>query len=477
MDNFEFENKKKKKLRKEPFYIVGCLLCLVIGAGGGYFYRGSQEKTNQKTSQSLYDQIYKAIESDFLDTTESENSLKDRMLYGMVAALGDPYTSYLSTQEAQSLTDSINGSVQGIGITFSTISVGGVVLAVYKGTPAEQAGLLSGDIITHVQGTSVAGYSSEKIKNAVSGESGTSVALKVLRNGKSIDLTAKRASVETSLSYEIRTSGQEKIGYLQMTTFGEGTAAYVEEALKAFQKENIQTLVIDLRDNGGGYLKAAQDILDLFIEKDKVLVSTQTVSGKIESFKSTDIQKYHFENGYVLCNGDTASASEVMIGALKEYLNYKLVGTKTYGKGIAQTQLTLSDSSVLKYTNAKWLTPNGNNINGEGFKPDYEVKSQSIDDFHIGGEFKGPYQYDQVDDNIQYMQEMLKELGYKVDRVDGYYSKATEEALKAFEKRYGLAVNGIYDKNDATIVLSALLYHIYQELEDAQYLKVTELIK
>ena len=474
MDNFEFENKKKKKLRKEPFYIVGCLLCLVIGAGGGYFYRGSQEKTNQKTSQSLYDQIYKAIESDFLDTTESENSLKDRMLYGMVAALGDPYTSYLSTQEAQSLTDSINGSVQGIGITFSTISVGGVVLAVYKGTPAEQAGLLSGDIITHVQGTSVAGYSSEKIKNAVSGESGTSVALKVLRNGKSIDLTAKRASVETSLSYEIRTSGQEKIGYLQMTTFGEGTAAYVEEALKAFQKENIQTLVIDLRDNGGGYLKAAQDILDLFIEKDKVLVSTQTVSGKIESFKSTDIQKYHFENGYVLCNGDTASASEVMIGALKEYLNYKLVGTKTYGKGIAQ--LTLSDSSVLKYTNAKWLTPNGNNINGEGFKPDYEVKSQSIDDFHIG-EFKGPYQYDQVDDNIQYMQEMLKELGYKVDRVDGYYSKATEEALKAFEKRYGLAVNGIYDKNDATIVLSALLYHIYQELEDAQYLKVTELIK
>ena len=294
MDNFEFENKKKKKLRKEPFYIVGCLLCLVIGAGGGYFYRGSQEKTNQKTSQSLYDQIYKAIESDFLDTTESENSLKDRMLYGMVAALGDPYTSYLSTQEAQSLTDSINGSVQGIGITFSTISVGGVVLAVYKGTPAEQAGLLSGDIITHVQGTSVAGYSSEKIKNAVSGESGTSVALKVLRNGKSIDLTAKRASVETSLSYEIRTSGQEKIGYLQMTTFGEGTAAYVEEALKAFQKENIQTLVIDLRDNGGGYLKAAQDILDLFIEKDKVLVSTQTVSGKIESFKSTDIQKYHF---------------------------------------------------------------------------------------------------------------------------------------------------------------------------------------
>lgn len=476
MDNFEFETKKKKKLRREPLYIVLCILCLVIGGAGGYFYRGVQDKSGQKTSQSLYDQIYKTIESDFLDTTESEKSIQDRMLYGMVAALGDPYTSYMSVQESQTLTDSINGSVQGIGITFSTISAGGVVLAVYKGTPAEKAGLLRGDVITHVQGTSVAGYTSDKIKSAVSGESGSSVALKVLRNGKSIDLTAQRASVETSVSYEVRTSGQNKIGYLQVTTFGESTATYIEEALKSFQKENVQTLVIDLRDNGGGYLNAAQDILDLFIEKDKVLVSTQNVSGKEESFRSTDRPKYHFENGFVLCNGETASASEVMIGALKEYLGYKLVGSQTFGKGIVQTQLTLSDSSVLKYTNAKWLTPNGHNINGEGFEVDYKVKTTSLNDFHIG-EFKGPYHYDQVDDNIKYMQEMLKELGYKIDRTDGYFSKSTEDAFKTFEKKYGLDVNGIYDKNDATIVLSALLYHIYQELEDVDYQKVTELIK
>ena len=102
--------------------------------------------------------------------------------------------------------------------------------------------------------------------------------------------------------------------------------------------------------------------------------------------------------------------------------------------------------------------------------------SKTLNDFHVG-DFKGPYSYDQVDDNIKYMQEMLKELGYKVDRTDGYFSKSTEEALKAFEKKYGLNVNGIYDKNDATIVLSALLYHIYQEVEDADYLKVIELIK
>lgn len=476
MDNFEFENKKKKKLRKEPLYIVLCFLCLIVGSVGGYFFHGIKESSNQKGSQNLYDQIYKAIESDFLDTTGSEKSLHDRMLYGMVAALGDPYTSYLSVQESQTLTNSINGSVQGIGITFSTISAGGLVLAVYKGTPAEKAGLLSGDIITHVQGTSVAGCTSEKIKTAVSGESGSSVALKVLRNGKSIDLTAQRASVETSASYEIRKSGQNQIGYLQITTFGEATAIYVEEALKQFQKENIQTLVIDLRNNGGGYLNAAQNILDLFIEKDKVLLSTQTATGKEEVFRSTDREKYHFKNGFILCNGDTASASEVMIGTLREYLDYKLIGSQTYGKGIVQTQLTLSDSSVLKYTNSKWLTPNGNNINGEGFKVDYEVKSKTLNDFHVG-DFKGPYSYDQVDDNIKYMQEMLKELGYKVDRTDGYFSKSTEEALKAFEKKYGLNVNGIYDKNDATIVLSALLYHIYQEVEDADYLKVIELIK
>lgn len=476
MENFEFENKKRKKLKKEPIYIIICLLCLIVGAGGGYFYRGTQMNQQTHDINDLYNQVGEVIDNDFLDTTDSENSLQERVLYGMVAAIGDPHSAYLSTKQAQDLTTSINGSFQGIGVTFITVDAGAIILDVYKGTPANQAGLINGDMITHVQGTSIAGYTSDKIKNVIQGESKSEVLLRILRNGKEQDIKVIRGSVETSVSYEVRTSGQEKIGYLRITTFGDGTYKLVEEGLKSFKSQNVENIVLDLRGNGGGYLEAAQNILSLFIDKGEVLVRVENKNKNEEVYKSIDCDKYQFKNGYVLVNGDSASASEVMTGALKEHLGYKIIGEKTYGKGTVQTQRILSDNSVLKYTHAKWLTPKGVWVNGDGFKPDYEVKMKTISDFHIG-EFKGPYRYNQVDPNIQYMQEMLKELGYTVDRQDGYFSKATQKALEAFEKAYGLKVNGIFDENDATLILSALTYHIYHELEDKVYLKVEELIK
>lgn len=476
MDNFEFETKKRKKLRKEPLYIIICLLCLVIGAGGGYFYRGSQIDSHSYDKDSLYYQIVQTIENDFLDTTDSEKSLQERILYGMVAALGDPHTSYLSYQQAQDFASSINGSVQGIGVTFTALDVGAIVLSVYKGTPADQAGLMNGDIITHVQGTSIEGYSSDKIKAAIQGEKGSEVVLKILRNGQVQEIKAYRGHVETSVSYDIRTSGDMKIGYLLITTFGEGTHFLVEEALKSFKDQNVQNIVLDVRGNGGGYLESARDILSLFIDQDEVLLRVQQKDGNEKQYKSVDCDKYSFENGFILVDGSSASASEIIIGALKEHLGYKVIGTQTYGKGTVQTQKTLSDSSVLKYTHAKWLTPHGVWVNDEGFKPDYEVKSTTLYDFSIG-KIEESYRYDQVNIQVENLQKILKELGYKVDRTDGYFSKATENALKEFEKKYGLNVNGIYDQNDVTLLLSALAYHVYQEVDDKTYLKVEELIK
>ena len=175
-------------------------------------------------------------------------------------------------------------------------------------------------------------------------------------------------------------------------------------------------------------------------------------------------------------DNQTASASEVLSASLKDNLGYQLVGETTYGKGVAQTQVTLSNSSVLKYTDEKWLTPHGTWINGTGLEPDYTIEDTDIGDFHMG-EMKESYQYDQVDDNIQYMQEMLKELGYQVDRVDGYFSQQTTQALETFEKDYGLTVDGIYSKDDRLILLSALTYHLYQEKEDAYIQKITEFIQ
>ena len=476
MDNFNFENKKKKKLRKEPIYIAICILCLAVGGIGGYFYR-DKDVSNITTSQdSVYSQIAQVIENSFFDTTETDYTLKQRMIGGMIAGLGDIHTTYLSSQQSQELKTSIDGSFVGIGITFTTVHAGGLILDVYKGTPAQEAGLLEGDLITRVEGTSVAGYTSDKIKSAVQGEKGTEVALTVLRNGKSMEMKVKRNSVETSAYYEIRQSGNKKIGYLCLTTFGEDTDSIVESALKEFTSQKIENIVIDLRGNGGGYLEAAKSILDMFLPEGEIMVQVEAKNGDKEIYKAKKGQKYSFEHGYILVDGNSASASEVMTGALKDILNYQVIGEKTYGKGTVQSQKTLSDSSVLKYTSARWLTPKGTWVNGEGITPDYEVKMTTIRDFHVG-EMKKSYKYDQVDDNIKYMQEMLKELGYQVDRQDGYFSKATQNALKTFEKTFGLKEDGIYDENDATILLSALSYHVNQDIEDKVYQKVEELVK
>lgn len=476
MDNFNFENKKKKKLRKEPIYIAICILCLAIGGAGGYFYRGKDVSHMTTSQDDTYSQISQIIESGFFDTTESEYTLKQRMIGGMVAGLGDIHTTYLSGQQSQELKTSIDGSFVGIGITFTTIHAGGLVLDVYKGTPAQEAGILAGDLITRVEGTSVAGYTSDKIKSVVQGEKGTEVALTVLRNGKPMEVKVKRNSLETSAYFEVRQSGSQKIGYLCLTTFGEDTDSIVENALKEFKSQKIENIVIDLRDNGGGYLDAAKSILDMFIPEGEIMVQVESKNGNKDVYKAKKGQKYSFEHGYILVDGSSASASEVMTGALKDILNYQVVGEKTYGKGTVQTQKTLSDSSVLKYTTARWLTPKGTWVNGQGITPDYEVKMTTIHNFHVG-EMKNAYKYDQVDDNIKYMQEMLKELGYQVDRQDGYFSKATQNALTTFEKNYGLKQDGVYDENDATILLSALAYHVNQELEDKVYQKVEELVK
>lgn len=475
MENFEFERKKKRKLKKEPIYILACILCLVAGVCIGYVYQLDKLPFVNKNQANIYEEVGEVIENDFLDTTDSKTSIEERMINGMIAALQDPHTSYLSSQDAVDLGTSINGSFHGIGVTFITIDAGGLIMDVYDNTPAAKAGLQQGDIITHIEGTSVAGYSSDKIKSTIQGEEGTEVSLRILRNGKSQDITCTRGSVESSVSYNIDTKNQVKCGYLKITTFGDSSADFIEKALQAFEAENIENIVIDLRGNGGGYLDAAKDILNLFLPEGSIMFKVQDKNKNEKVYKASKHKKYMFNQGYILVDHNSASASEVMTAALKEDLGYKVIGETTYGKGTAQVQHTLSNSSVIKYTNAKWLTPQDTWINGKGIEPDYPIDMTTINDFRIG-EMEKEYKYDQVDNNILYMQEMLKELGYKVDREDGYFSKATQEALKAFEKDYGLTVNGIYEKNDATILLSALTYHVYH-LEDKVYQKAIELMK
>lgn len=478
MDQFEFEteNKKKKKLRKEPLYIILSILCLIIGGGVG-FYFGISKNNQDKDNLSIYDLISENINTYFFDTLDSEYSFEERMLQGMVAGLGDRYSSYLTTDQADDLTNSINGSFEGIGVSFLTLPLGGLVQEVFTGSPANQAGVLAGDLITHVQGTSIAGYDSTRVKSMIIGEKDTEVSIQVLRDGKKKTFEMKRGSVESSVGYEIREKNKQKIGYLRITTFGDTTTALVGEALENFESQGIQNICIDLRGNGGGYITAVNGLLDYFIPEGQLMFKIQYKDNKNKEYLASDVKKYSFEQGYILVDGDTASASEVMATSLNELLNYKVVGEKTYGKGVVQTQIPLTNSSTLKLTTSRWLTPKGNWINEKGIEPDYQVKNISITDFGIFEALKTTYHYDQVSNEIANMQKILKLLGYPIDRTDGYFSQKTQDALKKFEKKYGLTVNGIYDKNDLLTLTSALSYHIHHKTPDYQYQKVVNLLK
>ena len=285
----------------------------------------------------------------------------------------------------------------------------------------------------------------------------------------------KRGSVEPAVNGEIREENGKKFGYITITTFGSSTGDEVKAYLDQFVDAKLNNIVFDLRGNGGGYLVAANDVLNLFIDEGKTMYQMKEKKGAAKKAEATDGPKYNFPNSYILVDGQTASASEVVAGALQEQCNFKLVGSQTYGKGTAQTQKQLSDGSVLKYTYARWMLPSGKWINGEGLTPDYIV--ENIDTSEISTKtIESDLSFDCVDSNVKSLQKGLKILGYDCKREDGYFSNDTVEALKQFESDNNLTVDGIYQDHDKDILLSEILIFVDEPANDYQYKKLLEIM-
>ena len=199
-------------------------------------------------------------------------------------------------------------------------------------------------------------------------------------------------------------------------------------------------------------------------------------NGTVEKYEADDSKTYNFINGYILVNGNTASASEVVAGALQEQLGYKLIGDQTYGKGTAQTQKQLSDGSVLKFTYARWLLPSDTWIDGKGLTPDYSVSNIDISEI-TSESLESDMGYDSVGTAIASMQKMLNCLGYTCDRSDGYFSSQTVTALQQFEQANNLTVDGIYSDADRQILEATVLIYANDDANDYQYQKLMELVK
>lgn len=308
--------------------------------------------------------VYSSLSSEYYETVDKK-ALLQSAIDAMTNYLGDKYTTYLSEEERLLLEEQLKGEYTGIGVLIEK----NVIKQVFDDSPAKLKGVEVGDIIIKVNGEDVTDKEATYITSAIK-KHNDKATITFLRNQEEFDLTIEFSELDVpAIKYEVL---QGSIGYIYINSFSNTLAKQVKQALKKLDEEDIKSLIIDVRDNSGGYLSAAYDLASLFIEKGKIIYSLADSKNKVSyEDKTQEHQTYPI---VVLVNENSASASEILAAALKESYNAILVGKTTYGKGKVQQTKQLSDGSMVKYTSAKWYTPSDVCIDGIGITPDYSIE-------------------------------------------------------------------------------------------------------
>lgn len=369
---------QQKKVNLSTAIIIGGVIAvigIVVGIFGKQIYNDFAPylgvKTNAPTVDwSSLDEVYEKLYSNY-NGEVSEEEIIEGAKKGLTAALGDPYTVYMDAEEYQEFQDSLHGNVgSGVGIEMGLRDGYVRVLRTLPDNPARKAGVLAGDIIYKVNGEEVYMLSTEEISKKVRGESGSEVTLTVVRNGEELSFTMVRETINNVSAY-VEYDGNTAI--ITVTRFDTDTGVVVRDFANEFKSRGITKVILDLRNNGGGYVSAAQSLLGLWIDGKPVLVEKSLHMGTSKIWAPYGSAILANTKTIVLVNGSTASASEIVAGALQDFGKATVVGEKTFGKGVVQNMIELSGSSLLKVTIADWYTPNGRSINKEGITPDVEV--------------------------------------------------------------------------------------------------------
>lgn len=436
-----WEDEKKEKKRK-LLLKVGASIAVVTFLGLsfilGYKIGGSPVGIQSSNSKLSYIQKIMSNEWYFSDNIKNiDVELENKAAQGMTSFEIDQHTQYLSAEENEEIHKSLRGSFYGIGVQYRNIGDKHVIQKVFAKSPAEKAGLKINDIVIAVDGTSIVGKSSSEFANLVRGEKGTTVTLKIIRNGIEQEIKIERDNISTTLESSIISN----VGIVHLNGFTEDGGSQIEHVFTNFQNQNVDRVIIDLRDNGGGYLKTTLDIAGLLLPKDTVVLKQEDVYHSIKENKTTTQPRFNFKKVVILINENSASASEVLTAALKEQANIPVVGVKSFGKGTVQITRDFNDGSALKYTVAQWITPKGNRINKVGVMPDYVVEQNNIETMTITP-FDETYKVDQVSSTIQQAQLLLKFLDFAPNRTDGYFDNSTETSIKAYQEYKQLSPTG-----------------------------------
>ncbi|HEY5169876.1 MAG TPA: S41 family peptidase [Thermoleophilia bacterium] len=305
--------------------------------------------------------------------------LGQKGITALLASLNDPYTVYFSPRQARQFSQELSGSYTGIGVAVDVKAGRLTVTRVFSGSPAAGAGIAPGNVIVSVDGTPTAGKPASRDVSRITGPSGTKVRLQLQRTVKprrvTLTLTRRPISLPLTTSRMLSDHGT-KVGYVSLSAFSKGAGTRVHDALAALQKQGAQRIVFDLRDNGGGLVSEAQSVASDFLPAGKVVVTTQGAHSPKEVLKTGGESPTSLPL-VVLVNGNTASASEIVTGALQDYHRATIIGAKTFGKGVVQTVLPLSGGAELKITIASYRTPLGRDINHKGLEPTIAVAGQA----------------------------------------------------------------------------------------------------
>lgn len=390
--------------------------------------------------------LYRSALAELID---KHPELYEQALKAMVSSI-DENSAYYNEEESKQLFERLNDEVVGIGVNIISSDGNIIVSQPIPGSPAEKAGIRAGDIIIGADDKDLRGMDFDMALDYVRGKEGTTVNIKILRSGISepISFSIKREVVASNpISYEELEHGGKKIAKITVHSFTDTVLANFKEALDKADKAKINNILIDVRNNVGGYLDQAVGIADLFLPKGAVIT---TEDHKIDLFnrKYTASGKGKKYKVVMLINGMSASSSEVLTAALRENGVAQVIGEQSFGKGTVQSLINTPDNGVMKYTTAYYLTPDGNNIHKKGIKPDITVENteKPVDMSQFGTfTFAKTYNVGDSGTEVKYAKEMLKYLGIFIGEVNGNYDENLKIAVNTYQKITGLFPYGVLD--------------------------------
>ena len=432
-------------MRKGRIFLWVMLICVVLG-GAFFLFVKQLESDDEDVKLKVLDEVHDLIVKESVYDVTSDK-LVEGALKGMANAINDPYSTYYTEQEAALHKQTLASERIGIGVELSQLEGKIIVIAPVKGSPADKAGLRPLDELVQVNDTRLEGKSISDVMKLMQGEEGEKLTLVLYRPSldQHVKVIVKRERLknETVHSEVIEVEGT-KIGYMTVSLFGEDTASEWKRELDSVIEQEAEALIIDVRNNPGGYLHGVAQMLSFFDQNEKIFAYMQNHEGVTEALKTIEMdqlseyeQKLRTLPTTIIQNEGSASASEVFAAALQEWKRAVIIGVTSFGKGTVQQRWELQNGGELKLSTNKWLTPSKRWIHHVGIEPDVEVVQHPL--YRVETKLlKGRFEAGEFSEEIAYSQLVLSELGYSIPRTDGFFDMDTGEAVAQFRKNYDL---------------------------------------